>query len=184
MKMSNKFGLLVAVIFTVMLASCGSNDTIDESADSASVNAAAQDSGANSAKAAGAGSSSAMQDSDLNDADLDSLVAQGKLLTVYYFDFDNDTLTADTRAALDKMAKFLSKSNISVKLNGHADERGTREYNLALSERRAKSVRDYLAIQGVDSSRIEVIGFGEEKPAVAQSNAAAWAKNRRVQLVK
>ena len=70
----------------------------------------------------------------------------------------------------------------SFQLHGHADEKGTREYNLALSERRAKSIEDYLALQGVARNRVEVIGFGEEKPANPGSTSEAHQENRRVEL--
>ena len=70
-----------------------------------------------------------------------------------------------------------------VRLEGHADERGTREYNLALGERRAKAVANYLAIQGVPRPQIEVISYGEEKPAALGQGESAWAQNRRVELI-
>jgi len=70
-----------------------------------------------------------------------------------------------------------------VRLEGHADERGTREYNLALGERRAKAIANYLAVQGLPSSQIESISYGEEKPAVTGSGESVWSKNRRVELI-
>ncbi|HEY9035491.1 MAG TPA: peptidoglycan-associated lipoprotein Pal [Pseudomonadales bacterium] len=105
------------------------------------------------------------------------------LVRVYYFDFDKATLNPDVRAALDKQAARLRKNSISIRLEGHADERGTREYNLALGERRAKAVANYLVIQGVESSRIQTISYGEEKPVAFGNDEAAWAKNRFVELV-
>lgn len=103
---------------------------------------------------------------------------------VFYFDFDKATLSAEARAALDAHATRLrDKAGLSIRLEGHADERGTREYNLALGERRAKAVANYLAIQGVDAGRVQVISYGEEKPAAFGSDEASWQKNRRVELV-
>ena len=102
---------------------------------------------------------------------------------VFYFDFDKATLNADVRADLDKQAARLRKNSVSIRLEGHADERGTREYNLALGERRAKAGANYLAIQGVDSSRIQTISYGEEKPVAFGADEASWSKNRRVELV-
>ncbi|HEY9034263.1 MAG TPA: peptidoglycan-associated lipoprotein Pal [Pseudomonadales bacterium] len=107
-----------------------------------------------------------------------------QLVTVYYFEFDKSTLTAETRSNLNAVAAELKKNTNAVRLEGHADERGTREYNLALGERRAKAVADYLALQGVNKSRIEVISYGEEKPVAMGSTEAALAKNRRVELIK
>jgi peptidoglycan-associated lipoprotein len=190
MDMRKTFSFFLVIIFTVVLAACGSTDEIEQSEDPAAVSVGGDNAGSgdgsngSGADAYGAGDSSALTDSDLASGDLEALAAQGKLTTVYYFAFDNDTLSSENREALDMVAKVLKASKIKVKLNGHADERGTREYNLALSERRAQSVKDYLAIQGVDRSQIMVVGYGEEKPAVAQSNESAWSQNRRVELVR
>lgn len=104
------------------------------------------------------------------------------LETVFYFDFDSSQLKPATRAALDAQAAALRNSGKSVRLEGHADERGTREYNLALGERRAKAVADYLAIQGVPRSRMEVISYGEERPVSLRSDEQGWSLNRRVEL--
>lgn len=107
---------------------------------------------------------------------------ENQMQTVFYFDFDKSELRSDTKAALDKWADYLRNRSGIVRLEGHTDERGTREYNLALGERRAKAVANYLVIQGVPRSQIETISYGEEKPAVMGHNEAAWAKNRRVVL--
>lgn len=104
------------------------------------------------------------------------------LTSVFYFEFDKSSLTAETRRDLDAYASALRASPRNIRLEGHADERGTREYNIALGERRAKSVADYLISSGVSASRIETISYGEERPAVNASNRDAWAKNRRVEL--
>ena len=96
------------------------------------------------------------------------------------FGFDSSALSADAMATLDKQAAFLNaKPALRVKIEGHADERGTREYNLALGERRASATRDYLVARGVDGSRIRIVSYGKERPAVVGSNEEAWAKNRR-----
>ena len=107
--------------------------------------------------------------------------ASGGIDNVFYFDFDQATLKPESRAALMVHAERLKSDSRSVRLEGHADERGTREYNMALGERRAIAVRDFLQLQGVDS-RIEVISYGEERPADSNSNESAWALNRRVEL--
>lgn len=104
------------------------------------------------------------------------------LETVFYFEFDSSQLQPGTRAALDAQAGALRNSSSPIRLEGHADERGTREYNLALGERRAKAVADYLAIQGVSRSRIEVVSYGEERPVSLRSDEQGWAMNRRVEL--
>jgi len=99
---------------------------------------------------------------------------------IVYFDFDQDTIRPDAREVLMTQAARLTKSGEKAVLEGHADERGTREYNMALGERRAKAVRDFLIIQGVDKAKLEVVSYGEERPADPASNETAWAKNRRV----
>ena len=81
---------------------------------------------------------------------------------------------------LDKQSRFLrANADLSFTIEGHCDERGTREYNLALGEQRATAVRDYLVIEGIDPDRLRVISYGKEKPAVIGANDMAWSKNRR-----
>jgi len=104
------------------------------------------------------------------------------LATVFYFEFDSAVLLPEARAALIGHAEYLRNASKSVRLEGHADERGTREYNMALGERRANAVRDFLVLQGVSSSKIETVSYGEERPAVSGSGDSAWSKNRRVEL--
>ncbi|WP_237058094.1 peptidoglycan-associated lipoprotein Pal [Microbulbifer sediminum] len=103
---------------------------------------------------------------------------------VVYFDFDESLLKPETRELLIAHADRLRDSAQNVRLEGHADELGTREYNLALGERRANAVRDFLVLQGVDAASLEVISYGEERPAVPGSNESARAQNRRVVIVK
>ena len=103
---------------------------------------------------------------------------------IVYFEFDQSLLKPATRELLIQHADRLRGSAQNVRLEGHADELGTREYNLALGERRANAVRDFLVLQGVDAASLEVISYGEERPAVAGSNESARAQNRRVVIVK
>ena len=97
-----------------------------------------------------------------------------------YFDFNKFSIRADARNVLKRQAVWL-KSNPSVTLSveGHCDERGTREFNLALGERRANSVKDYLVTMGINPVRIKTISYGKERPVAMGSNNAAWAQNRR-----
>ncbi len=97
-----------------------------------------------------------------------------------FFGYDRSELTAEARATLDKQAAWLKKyPRKSVTVEGHADERGTREYNLALGERRANAVKNYLAAAGVPKASLHVISYGKERPQVLGANEAAWAQNRR-----
>jgi len=97
-----------------------------------------------------------------------------------YFDFDQFSLKPQTRAILDSIADWMKNNpRRLLMIEGHCDERGTNEYNLALGDRRANSAKTYLMQLGVDSGRIYTISYGEERPAALGSNEAAWAKNRR-----
>ena len=101
-----------------------------------------------------------------------------------FFATNKSSLTTASRATLRKQATYLRKNkSLNVTIEGHADERGTREYNLALGEKRATAVRDYLVIEGISPDRIRVISYGKEKPAVVGSNDMAWSENRRAVTV-
>tara|TARA_B100002051_G_C16597038_1_gene565952 strand:+ start:350 stop:874 length:525 start_codon:yes stop_codon:yes gene_type:complete len=102
-----------------------------------------------------------------------------------FFATNESVLTTRSRDTLRKQATWLRKnSDVNVVVEGHADERGTREYNLALGERRANAVKDYLMTYGISASRISVISYGKERPVDSGSNPLAWSKNRRSVTVK
>ena len=102
-----------------------------------------------------------------------------------FFATNETVLTTASRETLRKQATYLRKnSSINVVLEGHADERGTREYNLALGERRANSAKDYLMTYGISANRISVISYGKERPVDSGSNPLSWSKNRRSVTVK
>lgn len=97
-----------------------------------------------------------------------------------FFAFDSSTLSPDARAILDRQAVWMGKfSSVKVTVEGHCDERGTREYNLALGERRATAVRNYLVAKGVAADRVNTISYGKERPEVLGSTDESWARNRR-----
>jgi len=102
-----------------------------------------------------------------------------------YFDFDSSDLREDARNVLTKNAETLLKSKqpVKIKIEGHCDERGSAEYNLALGERRATSALQYLLTLGVQPERLSIISYGKEKPAVQGNDEEAWAKNRRAEFV-
>lgn len=101
-----------------------------------------------------------------------------------YFDFDRFDLTSESIATLNELAAYLKTNpGLKVTIEGHCDERGTNEYNLALGERRAKAAYDYLVSQGVDGQRLSRVSYGEERPVDAGHNEEAWAKNRRSEFV-
>jgi peptidoglycan-associated lipoprotein len=110
----------------------------------------------------------------------------GELLSkrIVYFDFDRTDIRADSQSVVAAHAAYLSKNpNQKVRLEGHADERGSREYNIGLGERRGQSVRRALALQGVAEAQLATVSYGEERPAAAGSDEQAYALNRRVEIV-
>jgi len=149
-----KYGV-IATLFSMLLAGCSPTDTSDTSS-SGGVKTLP------SSVATGKVDSSSVSGSSL---DSDSGVAR-----VFYFEFDKAILNSEARAALSLHAQSLKANPVNIRLEGHADERGTREYNMALGERRANSARDFLIQEGVNSSLIEVISYGEESPASMGSN--------------
>ncbi len=103
--------------------------------------------------------------------------------TTIYFAFDRSDLTSEFESVLNAHAAYLvSNPEMSVVLEGHADERGTTEYNMALGERRAEKAKQYLVVQGVNPSQISTVSYGEEQPAVLSSDEESWAKNRRTEI--
>ena len=102
-----------------------------------------------------------------------------------FFATNKSTLTTASRDTLRKQAAWMRKNaDVTVTIEGHADERGTREYNLALGERRANAAKDYLMTYGISSNRISVISYGKERPVNSGSNPLAWSQNRRAVTVK
>lgn len=109
--------------------------------------------------------------------------SQGELTNIVYFEFDSYELRPeDTDIVARHALQLADDSGLSVRLEGHADERGSREYNIGLGERRAQTVRRLLLIQGASASQIATVSFGEERPAALGSNEDAWAQNRRVEI--
>ena len=102
---------------------------------------------------------------------------------VVYFDFDKYTLSSKSIQTLRSIAQVMEDNkDLEITVSGHADERGTREYNLALGQRRGEAVRDYLLLNGISKNRITVKSYGEEYPLVKGSNESSWAKNRRAEI--
>ena len=172
------FTLLTATAF---LAACETASTTTgdatSSAQSSSTNAATTASSSSSASSASSSSAG-----ESGKASVKSEFA--KVGTTVLFDFDSAKLTDYAQRVLDRQAAFMkARPETRVTIGGHADERGTREYNLALGERRASSARDYLVAKGVNAARIRIISYGKERPASVGSTEAAWRLNRRAQTV-
>jgi peptidoglycan-associated lipoprotein len=133
------------------------------------------------ADAAGAGANSASEEEGAEaPGPMEGLLAKRTI----YFDFDSSEIKGEGTDIVAAHAKYLSKNGaMKVRLEGHTDERGSREYNIGLGERRAQAVRRALLLQGAAEGQISTVSYGEERPAVAGSDDAAWAKNRRVEIV-
>ena len=169
---------------TFLLAACETASTMTEEATGTSGASSSSAAASSSSEASTSSSSSTSSASSAASAEETALEkARGELMSIgdtVLFAFDSSQLSSDAMATLDRQAAFLNaKPAYRVKIEGHADERGTREYNLALGERRASATRDYLVARGVDGSRIRIVSYGKERPAVVGSNEDAWAKNRR-----
>ena len=175
-------GWLVALA-ALGLAGCASPVKLDEGAPVESRDATPTDAAAAGAGAAGAGSAAAGQ-SGVASVDLGKTAAPAATLDrLVYFDFDSYVVKSDYAPVIETHAKRLTADrNLRLVVEGHTDERGGREYNLALGQRRAEAVVRSLTLLGASANQLEAVSFGEERPAVVGSNEEAWAKNRRAEL--
>jgi len=130
------------------------------------------------------GSTGAMDDGGMGDGEyIDADAGQDELTMVIYFDFDQSELRAEYADVLQRhAARLASNRRTQIRLEGHADERGSREYNIGLGERRAQSVRRLLLIQGASADQISTVSFGEERPAAFGSDEESYQLNRRVEI--
>ncbi|MEQ1439980.1 peptidoglycan-associated lipoprotein Pal [Fontimonas sp. SYSU GA230001] len=121
------------------------------------------------------------------DGSFDAAAAAERALTtnLIYFDFDDTVIKPEYQSVVDSYARYLTSNPAAkVRLEGHADERGTREYNMGLGERRANAVESALLAKGVNREQLSVISYGEERPAAMGHDESAWAQNRRVQIIR
>lgn len=184
---------VLAMLPALMLLGCGTSGEVEDATDSgvSSSSSAGSDS---SATTSGVDTSGAASGEDMAKPaepaeagftgnpldDPNSLLAK----RVIYFDFDKSDIKGDFRDVIQAHAEYLANnSDVSVTLEGHADERGTREYNIALGERRANAVKSMLTLQGAAASQIRVVSYGEERPAALGHDEDAWALNRRAEFI-
>ena len=165
---------LAAALSLVVMAGCsstgGTQDGSMAGSDGAASSGGASSQGMNAEQVGS--SSMGMRDGQQDD------IPQVRTI---YFDYDRDTIRSEFEPVMAAHAEYLrSHPNADVVLQGHTDERGTREYNLALGERRANAVQRFLMVQGVSPSQLEVVSYGEERPAVRGSSEDSYAQNRRV----
>ena len=186
--------LIALVAMTFFLAACetASQTASDSSGDSSSTTTTASSDALSSSSGDGSSGSSSSSSSSASDSSSASAGAGSSTSTrtpaekltaignTVYFAFDSAALDPRAQQTLSRQAAFLRVNpSIKITIEGHCDERGTREYNLALGERRASASRDFLLAQGVDAARVRIVSYGKERPVVEGSNEAAWAKNRR-----
>ena len=167
--------VLLAVVLAASLAVAGCKPKVKPDAN-AGANTS-QNSGADSSGVRGAVASDEGADAP---GPLEGLLAKRTI----YFDFDSSEIKGEGTDIVAAHAKYLAKNGgMKIRLEGHTDERGSREYNIGLGERRAQAVRRALLLQGAAEGQISTVSYGEERPAAAGSDEAAWAKNRRVEIV-
>lgn len=190
--MRNLLSYLLIACVGVILAGCGGRapvDTVDEYTEIEVVDGTAGASTAGIAEddtepvVSGLGGETTGEQADeatVSDGGGDSLLDK----RIVYFEYNSSLLTLEAETVVQAHAQYLvSNPGIQIILEGHADERGTREYNLALGEDRAKSVANIMEVRGVGSGRIQIVSYGEERPVALGSDEAAWALNRRVEIL-
>ncbi|MBY4675291.1 peptidoglycan-associated lipoprotein Pal [Marinobacterium arenosum] len=171
MRATNLTKAAALALTVVWAAGCSTTGTTSDSG----ADAAAAGAGTGAASAQGVGTGAGVSGGSMQDV--------ANLRTVFYFDFDKSVVKAEGFADLEAHAKYLALNpGASIRLEGHADERGTREYNMALGERRAKAISRFLQVNNVNADQLEVISYGEEKPAVLGHDRGSWSQNRRVEL--
>lgn len=195
--LSRNSKVFAAALLAVSLAACTTTkapDTGAAAADQAAADKAAADKAAAdaAARAAAANTSSGVDSQALADANAkaqaDAAAKANQIASklgakVFHFDYDSASIASSDYDALKAHALYLSKNpSAHVQVGGHTDERGTREYNMALGERRAKTVAAFLTSNGAKAGQLEVISYGEEKPVATGDSEEAWAQNRRVEL--
>lgn len=164
--------LITLLSFTFALAGCPKKDAVKETPPAESTESTTPDLESSQVPTTSPG--------DAQAAEMQRRLAQ----RVIYFDFDNAEIRPEYRDVVAAHAANLSRTpTMKLRLEGHADERGSREYNIGLGERRSQSVRRALMLQGVGDGQIVTVSYGEERPAQSGSDEATWAKNRRVEIV-
>lgn len=167
---------LIAAVSSAFLAGCASGVKLDDKP--APVESRTGSSGSGSGGASTSGSSSPMASVDLTKTS-----SATELAKVVYFDYDSFVIKDEFRPVVEAQARVLSTDRTKkLSIEGHTDERGGSEYNLALGQKRAESVAKALKLLGVTDGQVEAVSFGKERPAAQGSDEAAWAKNRRAEL--
>lgn len=168
----SKIKLLAVSLLFALLAACASQDIPDPDPTDATY-------GSEDSADTDGMDGSGLDEGEFLDYDPDA----GELTNIIYFDFDSYELRPEDAEIVARHGRQMAEdSGLKVRLEGHADERGSREYNIGLGERRAQAVRRVMMIQGASAGQISTVSFGEERPAAMGSNEDAWAQNRRVEV--
>jgi peptidoglycan-associated lipoprotein len=182
------FGLILLVVAFLFVVSCAKHKDVSTTAGEEQAEAAeqAQQTGEEAATGISEEELAAQQRAEAEaekrrrQAEEERAARQEFVNENVYFGFDDSSLTRKARQILAEKAEWLRKHpDVEVVIEGHCDERGTKEYNMALGQRRAQSIKNYLVNAGIDSDRLETISYGEERPVDPRHNEMAWAKNRR-----
>jgi peptidoglycan-associated lipoprotein len=177
---------LSSVVVALTLAGCGSSVKLDETAVADRTPAVSTNTGSQSGSNSGQTGGNALGQRQVSSVDANaSALGQppANVARLVYFDYDDFTVKAEYAATLEGHARFLKADRArKVNLEGHADERGGREYNLALGQKRSEAVRKSLSLLGVSEAQMEAVSFGEEKPAAMGASEEAYRLNRRVEL--
>lgn len=170
------YSVLLLIFSVALLSACAG--TTDTTKDDASISSSSGSSSSDSATTSATGSGSTWTGHPLDDPN--SLLSKRTI----YFNFDESVILESDKPILEAHAEYLSQNpGASVTLEGHTDERGTREYNLALGERRAIAARQFMSLLGASAQQMRTLSYGEERPAALGDNEEAWALNRRVVIV-
>ena len=177
MKHNNFQSFTLILAATVLAAGCASKVPLEEKKDVPIENRTGTSTGAGSG--AGSGGAPASQVTTVNTAAVPTASAP----RIVYFDFDSYTIRDEYRGLIEGSSKTLAAARTrKVTVEGHTDERGGREYNLALGQKRAETVARAMTLLGVNADQVEAVSFGKERPAASGSDEAAWAKNRRAEI--
>lgn len=169
-----QYKLVILGLAALALAGCGGNDPVPDPEPNSTAGGPGDD-----ASTGGYGSDGLTDGEFISD---DSFDAE-ELDNIIYFDYDSSEIRAEDTDLVARHARQLGmNTGMSVRLEGHADERGSREYNIGLGERRAQTVRRLLLIQGASADQVSTVSFGEERPAVDGNTEAAYSQNRRVEI--
>ncbi len=179
--MKNLFYIVLALVFAVGVAACGGGASVkDAPVDEQSTSS----SGLSSAETGTADSGSATGESISEGSTQMAMAGERPTAMRVHFEFDSSAIDSESQALIEAHAAYLADNpDVLLGLEGHADERGTREYNLALGERRGQAVRRIMRLLGIDGQRLTATSYGEENPIATGSNESAWRLNRRVEFM-